>query len=71
MTPGLIEVTKRHWLVMHRTALRLGKLTKLKFLPVNCHGWDVYNAVFENGHVTYEVGSLTPDHKLDLVQFNY
>ncbi len=71
MTPAFVEVSKRTWQAMHRTALRLGKLMELQFLHVNEDGWDVYKAIFENGHGTCEVGFLSPDHKLDLVQFKY
>jgi hypothetical protein len=71
MTPGLAEATKRHWHVTHRTALRLGKLTKLEFLRVEKYGHDIYRAVFENGQGTYSVGPLTPDHKLEFVEFGF
>ncbi len=71
MTPGLVQATKPHWQATHRTALRLGKLVSLDFLHVDPEGWDVYDAVFENGRGTYKVGFLSPDQKLDLVQFNH
>ncbi len=68
MAPWLVELTKRTWPTTHQTALRLGKLTSLEFLHVKSsgwdRGWDAYNAVFENGKLIYEVGPLTPDHKL-------
>jgi hypothetical protein len=64
MAPWLVEITRRVWPTIHQTAARLGKLSSLKFLHVKGNGWDVYNATFENGELTYEVGPLTPDNKL-------
>lgn len=64
MAPGTIESTKRTWPTTRRTFLRLGKLTELKFLRVDAEGWDVYEAVFENGKLIWKVGPLTSDHKL-------
>jgi hypothetical protein len=64
MAPGTIESTKRTWPTTRRAFLRLGKLTELKFLCVNTEGWDVYEAVFENGKLIWKVGPLTLDHKL-------
>lgn len=67
MAPGLIEAQKQQWQAIRTAALRLGKLQSLKFLHVKRNGWDVYNAVFENGDGMYEVGPLTSDNKLEYV----
>lgn len=75
LAPVQIEITKRLWPTVHQTARRLGKLTELKFLHVNSAGdragWDVYDAIFENGKLIYQVGPLTPDHKLEGLWYDF
>jgi hypothetical protein len=68
MAPEFAEETKQNWQTNHRIALMLGNLTTLKFLHLKRNGWDVYHADFENGELIYEVGPLTPDHKLEFVK---
>ena len=64
MAPWVVESTRRTWPTIRQTFLRLGKLKELKFLHVQSNGFDVYNAIFENGELIWEVGPLTRDHKL-------
>lgn len=63
LAPVQIETCRRLWPVVHGTARRLGKLMELNFLHVNSAGervgWDVYDAVFENGKLIHQVGPLT------------
>jgi len=71
MAPGTIESTRRTWQTTRPAFLRFGKLVDLKFLRVDAQGWDVYEALFENGKLIWKVGPLTPDHKLAGTWFEF
>jgi len=71
MAAGTIESTKRTWPTTRPTFRRLGKLVDLKFQRVDGEGWDVYEALFENGKLIWKVGPLTPDHKLAGTWFEF
>jgi hypothetical protein len=71
MGSALAEATRQQWAKIHRVTRRFGKLVTLRFLYVNTGGWDVYNAAFERGAAIYEVGPLTPDHKLSGVLIHF
>jgi hypothetical protein len=64
MSAELIGASKQLWPMRIQMNQRLGKFVSLQFLHVDIKGWDVYDATYENGHVTWIVGPLTTDHKL-------
>jgi len=65
MSPVFRANMKRQYAVGRKFFDALGHLKSIAFRRVNANGWDVYDAVFENGRATFSIGPLTQDGKVD------
>jgi hypothetical protein len=65
MAPGLVEATKSQWPQIQEMTEGLGGLKSLVFKNVDPMGMDVYLGTFENGEMTFVVGPLNADHKME------
>jgi hypothetical protein len=66
MAPGLIAATKSQWPQIQKLTEGFGPLKSLEFKNVDpMGGMDVYKGTFEKGELTFLVGPLNSDHKIE------
>jgi beta-lactamase regulating signal transducer with metallopeptidase domain len=65
MTPALANVVRAQLPGILAQIAQLGRLQSLTFKRVDTSGMDVYDVVFEHGHVIWMIGPLTADGKVD------
>lgn len=64
MSPALAAAVKNQWSVTQKQFEGAGAFKSLEFKKVGAQGMDIYVATFENRQVSFRIGPLTPDHKI-------
>jgi hypothetical protein len=61
MSPSLFQVVQPQESGLAGAAKELGALKTLTFSKINARWWDVYDAVYENGHAVWSIAPLAGD----------
>jgi beta-lactamase regulating signal transducer with metallopeptidase domain len=64
MSPALAAAVKNQWSATQKQFEGAGAFKSLEFKKVGAQGMDIYVATFENRQVSFRIGPLTPDHKI-------